>query len=304
MKKIIYFVISLLVLLAFIQDARPQAYKYVDKNGVSHFTEDFGTIPEEYRNQVKKQDWWEEKAAQPIEEREEKIGDKTEKSRKFYELCAERNHHLAMAQKTFPEERNISKAWSMYYEKYLTEEERERIPRRVTTETDPCRKNVSAGGANVPRTDVTKPTAQGPSSYSSSKGRGSAIASRQIIASDRNPQINSSINPKVNASINPQRNLSLNPNSNFSLVPTKPLFSGLYVFDLDGNVAGVAVRANPRFLVFFDAQVKWVGYFCSNNAGGYNWFNVDGNWLGFFIHNSGNGFNMFSKDGAWIGYLN
>ena len=54
MKKIIYFVISLLVLLAFIQDARTQAYKYVDKNGVPHFTEDFGTIPKEYRNQVNK----------------------------------------------------------------------------------------------------------------------------------------------------------------------------------------------------------------------------------------------------------
>ena len=76
------------------------------------------------------------------------------------------------------------------------------------------------------------------------------------------------------------------------------------MFDLDGGLAGVAVRAKRELLVFFNAQAKWVGYFCSNEAGGYNWFSVDGNWLGFLIYNSGNGFNQFSKDGEWIGYLN
>jgi hypothetical protein len=332
MKRIIFFVISLLVLLAFSQDAQTQAYKYVDENGVTHFTEDFGTIPQEYRNQVKKQDWWEEKAAQSIEESQEEISDKTEKSREFHDLCEERNHHLAMARKTFPDERNISKAWSMYYERYLTEEDRRRIPLSISTETDPCRKKSSAGISKVPRTVVTQPRAQGPSSYSPEIGP----ARTKIIRSDRdvrynplinpklnasinpqanlsinprnnfsiNPTYNSLINPKLNASINPSMNLSLNPMSNILLNPTKSSFSGLSVFDLDGNVAGVAVPANTSFLVYFNAQGIWVGYFCSNNAGGYNWFSVDGNWLGFLISNSANGFNLFLKDGQWMGYLN
>ena len=313
-----------------------EIYKWVDDNGVTHFTEDFGTIPKEYRNQAKKQDWWEEKAAQSIEERQEKISDKTEKSREFHDLCAERNHHLAMARKTFPDERNISKAWLMYYEKYMTEEDRRRIPFSISTETDPCREKSSAGIANVPRTEMTKPAAQGPSSYSPKKGGNAVTARRQIIPSDPNPQydplinpkVNASINPrmnlsinprnnlsidptynplinpKVNASINPSMNLSLNPRSNISLDPTKSPISRISVVGFGGKVGGVAVRANPGFFVYFDAQGNWAGYFCSNNGGGYNWFSVDGNWLGFLINNSRNGFNLFSKDGEWIGYLN
>ena len=281
-----------------------EIYKWVDDKGVTHFTEDFGTIPKEYRNQAKKQDWWEEKAAQAIEERQEKISDKTDKQREFHDLCAERNHHLSMARKTFPDERNISKAWLMYYEKYMTEEDRRRIPFSISTETDPCREKSSAGIANVPRTNVTKPAAQGPSSYSPKKGGNAVTAPRQIIPSDPNPQYNPLINPKVNASINPSINLSLNPRSNISLDPTKSPISGISVVGFDGKVGGVAVRANPGFLVYFDAQGNWAGYFCSNNGGGYNWFSVDGNWLGFLINNSRNGFNLFSKDGEWIGYLN
>ena len=81
-----------------------------------------------------------------------------------------------------------------------------------------------------------------------------------------NPLYNSSINPKYNSSINPQYNSSLSPRYNRSLDPTKSSWSGFYVFDLDGNLSGAAVRAERGFLLFFSLSGTWQGYFAGPAA--------------------------------------
>ena len=124
------------------------------------------------------------------------------------------------------------------------------------------------------------------------------------LPSNRDPKYNSSINPKYNSSINPKYNASLNPTYNSSIDPTKSAWSGLYTFDEDGDLSGVAVRAERGFLLLFGLNGKWQGYFASNSESGFNWFSVDGEWRGYCVHNSEKGFNIYTKDGEWIGFMN
>lgn len=119
-----------------------------------------------------------------------------------------------------------------------------------------------------------------------------------------NPTYNSSINPKYNSSINPNYNTSLNPKYNSSINPTMTTWSGLYIFDVECNLSGVAVRAERGFLLYFGIDGKWQGYFASNGESGYNWFSLEGEWRGYCVHNSERGFNIFTKDGEWLGFMN
>ena len=115
-----------------------------------------------------------------------------------------------------------------------------------------------------------------------------------------NPKYNSSANPAYNSSINPQYNSSLNPAHNSSLDPTKTTWSGLYAFDLDGDVVGVTVRAERGFLAFFNLNGIWQGYFASNSESGYNWFSVVGEWRGssFIIRHEGLIFSPRMENGS------
>lgn len=118
------------------------------------------------------------------------------------------------------------------------------------------------------------------------------------------PRYNTSIDPRYNTSIDPRYNTSLDPNYNTALDPTQSRWSGYFVFDINGNVLGVAVRANMEFLLLYDTQPRWKGYFASNGKDGFNWFSKEGVWLGYAAENSEKGFNLFSAEGKWIGFLN
>lgn len=127
--------------------------KWVDDKGVTHFSQDCGNVPDKYRGQVKKRYWEEQKPEQSTKESQanenpisgwqkiEVVNDPNEEKRKSLRaLCSERSHHIAKAQEKFPNEKNITKAWRMYYERYLTIDEKNRIPLSITSRTDPCRK--------------------------------------------------------------------------------------------------------------------------------------------------------------------
>jgi len=51
----------------------------------------------------------------------------------------EREPHLAKARELFPNERSFDKYWQMYRQQYMTEEERNLIPDRISTD-GPCHK--------------------------------------------------------------------------------------------------------------------------------------------------------------------
>jgi len=50
--SLLVFIFSFLVTLSFPAELRSEIYKYVDKNGTTHFVDDMTKIPEEYRKQV------------------------------------------------------------------------------------------------------------------------------------------------------------------------------------------------------------------------------------------------------------
>ena len=119
-----------------------------------------------------------------------------------------------------------------------------------------------------------------------------------------NPKYSSAINPKYSSDLNPKYNPEINPQKNASLDPKTTSWSGYHVFDLDAELLGVAVRANAKTLLYFDARTQWVGYFIVNGEGGYNWFELDGEWVGYLVPNSEKGYNIFDLETEWKGFLN
>jgi hypothetical protein len=91
---------------------------------------------------------------------------------------------------------------------------------------------------------------------------------------------------------------------NSSIDPTKTTWSGLYIFDEDSELSGVAVWAERGFLLYFGLSGKWQGYFVSDNKSGYNWFSLEDEWQGYCVNNLERGLNIFTKDGEWIGFMN
>ena len=55
----------------------------------------------------------------------------------YVNICMERERHLAKARELFPNERSVDKYWQMYRQQYMTEEERNLIPARIST-AHPC----------------------------------------------------------------------------------------------------------------------------------------------------------------------
>jgi hypothetical protein len=77
---LIFSLTALIIFSSTFQIYPAEIYKWVDNNGVVHFTDDPGTIPEKYRLQTKKLGWWEEKPEQSIETKEETLNGAKEKA--------------------------------------------------------------------------------------------------------------------------------------------------------------------------------------------------------------------------------
>ena len=60
-KSLLSILAFLTIILLIAQSVCAQAYKWVDDEGNTHFTDEYGQIPEKYREKVKKETWWEEK---------------------------------------------------------------------------------------------------------------------------------------------------------------------------------------------------------------------------------------------------
>ena len=118
-----------------------------------------------------------------------------------------------------------------------------------------------------------------------------------------NPKYNTSINPKYNTSINPKYNTSINPKYNSQLNPSKSGWNGFYLYNTDGNAVGAVVISDSKYMVYFNGNLEWKGFFSSNSKSGFNWFDAAGEWIGYLIPNGKSGFNLFSIDGEWIGFL-
>ena len=125
-----------------------------------------------------------------------------------------------------------------------------------------------------------------------------------------NPQRNWQINPKRNWQINPQRNWQINPQRNWQINPQKnyvidPFRSNdilgyfvcsvencdccyftvhantqglMLIFDANKELYCFAVGALNTFAVFSSSDLSYLGFLCSNETGGFNWFTKEGLW--------------------------
>ena len=156
MSKIIFSILaSLTITLLTVQSLRAQPYKWIDDKGNMHFTDDYGQIPEKYKDRTKKINEWEkesreqntsetkkriinrEETKQEIKKQEQADNTEGDTDYDYVDICMEREQHLAEARKLFPNERSIDKYWQMYRQQYMTEEERNLIPARIST-AHPC----------------------------------------------------------------------------------------------------------------------------------------------------------------------
>ena len=74
-----------------------------------------------------------------------------------------------------------------------------------------------------------------------------------------NPDLTPSINPQFTPSINPDFTPSLNPDFTPSLDPAKSKWTGYYLFNVNTEFAGVAVKVkdDEKVMIFFDTKGKW-----------------------------------------------
>lgn len=119
------------------------------------------------------------------------------------------------------------------------------------------------------------------------------------FTTDINPKWTTSINPKFTTDISPKWNTKLNPKFNFQLNPKYNSWDGFYIFNKDAELTGYAVKGSDDVYLHFNTADVWLGYFvkastnmnyftledewtgeylCSDNNGGYNWFNENGEW--------------------------
>ncbi|GAB5554530.1 MAG: hypothetical protein Sapg2KO_41210 [Saprospiraceae bacterium] len=119
-----------------------------------------------------------------------------------------------------------------------------------------------------------------------------------------NPKYNSSVNPKYNSSINPKYNSSINPKYNSSIDPKlNPSFNGFYIYDLDNNIKGFAIKSPNDTLTIYDNENNYSAYAVKFNKG-YAVFKAESTEQNsFFISDNANGYNEFSINGEWIGHL-
>ena len=129
--------------------------------------------------------------------------------------------------------------------------------------------------------------------------------------SKMNPLYNSDINPTFNTAINPYFNAELNPLYNKELDPKyNPDLNPMYHFDavvynLSAQPAALLCVAWPeKVLIEFNTQFEFTGYWISNNAGGFNFFDTAGDFKGVTLWPNGKGgFNVFDAESTYLAFV-
>lgn len=126
-----------------------------------------------------------------------------------------------------------------------------------------------------------------------------------------NPQFNSDINPVFNTAINPYFTAELNPLFNKELDPRyNPDLNPMYhldavVYNLDAKPAALLCVAWPeKVLVEFNLNYEFTGYWVSNRAGGFNFFDTAGDFKGVIMWPNGQGgFNIFDAESVYLAFV-
>ena len=123
-----------------------------------------------------------------------------------------------------------------------------------------------------------------------------------VLNSTINPRFNSTINPRFNATINPRFNSRLNYRFNNRINPRfnprlNPHFNVLFnpnrairfllpvIFDLNiaWNQFAIPLPEDFDGYIVYNTNLELQCFVFSNNAGGYNLFNIDNEWIGYWI---------------------
>lgn len=126
-----------------------------------------------------------------------------------------------------------------------------------------------------------------------------------------NPTFNSAINPVFNPSINPYFQSELNPLYNKELDPRyNPDLNPRYhlsavVYNLRAEPAALLCVAWPeKVIVEFNLKLEFTGYWVSNQAGGFNFFDTSGDFKEVTMWPNGQGgFNVFDAEQAFLAFV-
>ncbi|KZK91907.1 hypothetical protein PsAD46_01435 [Pseudovibrio sp. Ad46] len=116
------------------------------------------------------------------------------------------------------------------------------------------------------------------------------------------PNRNMTIDPNRNMMIDPRRNRMLNPKANTFINPNmNSVWSGTYLYSIDGLPTGYFVRASEKVALLFNHSADFVGFSVPANSN-FNLFNPNGEWVAFFARTDQGGFNQFDTSCRWMGF--
>lgn len=118
-----------------------------------------------------------------------------------------------------------------------------------------------------------------------------------------NPKFNAQFNPKFNAQINPAWNAQINPKLNPSIHPAQNFnFMGNIIFDLNVEPGGFTADVTNHAKILFDLSGQMVGIAVPNNVG-FTVFDIALNWSATWISDSLGGYLVFDLKNNWIGFV-
>lgn len=109
-----------------------------------------------------------------------------------------------------------------------------------------------------------------------------------IVASNKNPRLNSSINPRLNSSINPRLN---------------SFFSGRFIFSFDNDPYAFIVKANDRVIQIFNLDLDNTMFGVAHVKNGFVLFDLNNEFIGHLESDSQNGYNQFDLNNDWTAFV-
>lgn len=125
-----------------------------------------------------------------------------------------------------------------------------------------------------------------------------------MFNSQINPLFNTAINPQFVAELNPLFNKELDPKYNPDLNPMYHVDAVVYTLDMQPQAAAYLCVAWPeRVLAEFNTKSEFTGYWISNGAGGFNFFDTAGDFKNVTMWPNGKGgFNIFDGENGFVAY--
>lgn len=124
-----------------------------------------------------------------------------------------------------------------------------------------------------------------------------------VFNPDINPTLNPSINPFFVAEFNPLYNKELDPRYNPEL---NPMYSADgVVYNLQAEPAAILKIAWPgKVILQFSLRGDWTGYWVTNGAGGFSFFDTASQFTGNIMWPNGQGgFNVFDEKPDFIAFV-